>query len=332
MVPSKALEIYLESRENEVTKDTLYSHKSRLGHFVRWCELKEIEEVGEIERGDLHDYRIWRRNDGDLSKVSEKTQMDTLRVFIRRLEKIGHVQEDLSHAVISPTLSGEEKKNTDIVNPDEAESILQTLDKYHYSSRLHAFFTLAWRTGMRTSGLRSIDLSDVFLSESYITVSNRPEVDARLKNGARGERHIAIHDDTVEVLEDYIERNRKEVTDSWGREPLLSTQQGRPHAGTIRNWAYAVTRPCFHANNCPHSREESECTAAQDISEGYGCPSSTAAHSIRRGSITNMLQNDIPVRAVSDRCNVSEEVLDAHYDARSNQQKMEQRRKFINSF
>jgi site-specific recombinase XerD len=332
MVPSEALQIYLKSRENEVTEQTLYSHKSRLGHFVQWCELREIEEVSELERGDMNDYRIWRRNDGDLSKVSEKTQMDTLRVFIRRMEKMGHVEKDLSHAVISPNLSGEEKANDDIVTPSEAESILKTLDKYHYSSRLHTFFILAWRTGMRTSALRAVDLQDMYLNDSYITVSNRPETEARLKNGSRGERHVALRDDSVEVLSDYIERNRIEVSDDWAREPLLSTRQGRPHAGTVRNWAYYVTRPCFHSNSCPHARTESECTAAQDSSKGYECPSSTAAHSIRRGSITNMLQSDVPVRAVSDRCNVSEEVLAEHYDARTSQQKMEQRRKFINSF
>lgn len=36
----------------------------------------------------LHEFRLWRREDGDSNTVSEKTQMDTLRLFSRWLESI----------------------------------------------------------------------------------------------------------------------------------------------------------------------------------------------------------------------------------------------------
>jgi hypothetical protein len=34
--PETALELYLADRENNVTETTIYSHRSRLGHFVQW--------------------------------------------------------------------------------------------------------------------------------------------------------------------------------------------------------------------------------------------------------------------------------------------------------
>jgi hypothetical protein len=52
----------------------------------------------------FHEYRIWRRNDGDLNRVSERTQMQTVSVFIRWCESIEAVPADLATKVQSPTL------------------------------------------------------------------------------------------------------------------------------------------------------------------------------------------------------------------------------------
>lgn len=73
----RALELYIA----ELSDATIYSHRSRLSHFVRRCDEQEIDNLNDLTGRTLHEYRLWRRNDGDLSKVSVKTQMDTLRVF-----------------------------------------------------------------------------------------------------------------------------------------------------------------------------------------------------------------------------------------------------------
>lgn len=78
---------------------------------------------------------------------------------------------------------------------------------------------------------------------------------------------------------------------------------------------------------CPHGREPSDCEATV-----YGhysrCPSSLSPHTIRRGA-TYQLREDIPEKIVSDRCDVSSDVLERHYDRRTDREKMEQRRDFI---
>jgi site-specific recombinase XerD len=89
--PETAVELYLADREAEVAKATLYSHSSRLGHFVRWCDEEDIDNLNELSGRSLHEYRLWRRREGDLAPATEKTQMDTLRVFVKWFESIDAV-------------------------------------------------------------------------------------------------------------------------------------------------------------------------------------------------------------------------------------------------
>jgi len=59
------------------------------------------------------------------------------------------------------------------------------------------------------------------------------------------------------------------------------------------------------------------------------CPSSVYPHALRRGSITWHLREKIPKHLVSDRMDVSPDVLDKHYDARSDEERMRQRRDYL---
>lgn len=59
------------------------------------------------------------------------------------------------------------------------------------------------------------------------------------------------------------------------------------------------------------------------------CPSSRSPHALRRGSITHHLREGTPEKVVSDRMNVSSDILERHYDRRSEREKMESRREFL---
>lgn len=90
-----------------------------------------------------------------------------------------------------------------------------------------------------------------------------------------------------------------------------------------------MTRPCAYGAECPHGRDPETCEAANERYEASKCPSSVSPHAIRRGSITHWLRKDVPTPAVSDRADVNADVLEQHYDERTQREKMEQRRRFL---
>lgn len=102
IAPAEAVQMYLTDKQAEIAKATLYSHKFRLGHFLRWCNENDVNNLNELTGRDLYRYRIWRHEEGDLETVTEKTQMDTLRVFIQWAETIDAVPNDLSIKVTEP--------------------------------------------------------------------------------------------------------------------------------------------------------------------------------------------------------------------------------------
>jgi hypothetical protein len=132
------------------------------------------------------------------------------------------------------------------------------------------------------------------------------------------------------VLDDFIAFNHGKTDDDNGRMPLLGTAYGRPSLATIRRKVYQVTRPCVYTDECPHDREIEECEATKS-GHASKCPSSVSPHAIRRGSITYHLNAGVPKEVVSDRMNVSDEVLEKHYDERTAGERRSQRSSYLDN-
>lgn len=328
--PETALELYLTDREAEVSQATLYSHSSRLGHFVRWCDQEGVTNCNDLTGRQLHEYRLWRREEGDLETVTEKTQMDTLRVFVKWLESVDGVEQDLHAKVRSPTLGNGDNVRDVMLEPDRADEILEYLRRFEYASRPHVLLALLWHTMMRVGGAHALDVDDYDPEEQSLRVRHRAESGTPIKNQADGERHVALSDDVCALLDDWIAERRPDASDDAGREPLLATRYGRAHKNTLRADCYRYTRPCVATGECPHDRDPEDCVAMEH-DRASECPSSVSPHALRRGGITRALNGDVPMRAVSDRANVSEEVLDQHYDQRTEREKMEQRREYLDN-
>jgi site-specific recombinase XerD len=326
--PQEALEKYLAHRESDVSEATLYAHKSRLGHLVRWCEGEGIEALSELRPHHLQDYRLWRRNDGDLNDVTMNTQMSTLRVFLKWMQDYGAVPSELHEHVRIPE-RGDDTRDK-VFSADRAGAILEYLDQFEYASTRHVLFSILWHTGIRIGAARALDVDDFHEEERYIELNHRPETGTPLKNRQTGERPIALDPKRTQLLADHIEARRPDVTDDHGRDPLLASEHGRPHTTVLRHWVYSVSHPClYNGGDCPHGRDMEECDAARVKNRAYQCPSTFSPHDVRRSSITHFLSEDVPENKISERMDVTEAVLDDHYDKRDPERKMEQRRGFF---
>ena len=316
--PGTAQELFLDHKATDCTDSTVRNHRYRLNPFVRWCGEKGIDNLNDLTGRDLQRYRLWRKEDGDLSKLTLRMQMSTLRVLLKWAGSIEAVPQNLYDKVMVPRVRPEERQRDETLDAEDAQEILEYLSKYEYASKEHAVMALLWQTGIRVGSAHSLDVDDVFLDENYVQLIHRPDEGTTLKNGKSGQRPVALTPDVAEVLAEYIRTHRRDVTDEHGREPLFTTAHGRMHGNTIRRLTYRVTAPCYRDVSCP------DCEGGESK-----CPEAVSPHAIRRGSITHFLTSDVPVDVVSDRMNVSRKVLDEHYDKRSEEVKMEQRRGYL---
>lgn len=328
LTPGQAKEMFLAERRGQVAARTVEADDYRLRHFITWMEDNEHDNLNDLTGRMLHEFRLWRKEDGDLKKVSLRTQLKSLRVFIRWCESIDAVEDGLHEKILLPTPSNEEERREETLRAGQAEDVLQYLRRFEYASRTHALVELLWHTGLRIGAVYSLDLDDYDPEEERLQLNHRPKTDTALKNGRESERMIALSRYVCEVLDDWIDHNRPDVPDDHGREPLFSSEQGRLAITTMRERVYAVTRPCYYGSHCPHDRRKQDCEATK---YGYRskCPSSVSPHSIRRGSITHFLTEDVPEKVVSDRMDVGQDVLDKHYDKRDEEVKVEQRRGYL---
>jgi len=260
------------------------------------------------------------------------------------------VPNDLPAKLEVPKLTKGQRTNDEKLSAERAEAILESLERYSFASRDHALFALGWHTGARLGGLRSLDLQDVYLDEDdlerlhhqddiddevlekveppFLYFRHRPP-ETPLKNQEDGERPVSLSDDIAEVVSEYIEVNRVQMTDEEGGRPLFSTEKGagRMSKGSIRSRFNIVTQPCRYGR-CPHGRDEASCEA---LEHGYEsrCPSSRSPHPIRTGSITHHRDRGWPAEVLSERVNATPEVIRAHYDHPEQLKRMESRRGFL---
>ena len=328
LAPEDGMSLYLQHRESELSSETLKSHKYRLKEFVKWCDEQEIYNLNELSGRDLHSYRVYRQEESDLKPVTLRGQLSTLRMFMQFCASVNAVPDNLREKVLLPSVSRDGQTSDTTLEPERAREVLDYLETYQYASREHVIWLLLWRTGIRMGSARSLDLENFDRDETAIELVHQPEQDTPLKNKERGERWVALRDYTAAVIEDYVDHQRTEISDEYGREPLLTTREGRVSRSSIRSSIYKLTRPC-EIGECPHDGYDPETCEATVMKHASKCPSSRSPHDIRSGAITAHLLDDVPVEIVSDRMDVSQDVLDKHYDRRSERDKMEQRREFL---
>lgn len=201
--------------------------------------------------------RCWRGHSPDeifprLGIIEEHNkQMDTKRIFIRWLEAVDGVEQDLSEKMLSPSLTPDEDVRDVMLDSERATEIFSYLAKYQYASVEHVVISLAWHTMARRGSIRPLDVGDYHTTNQYLEVRHRPETGTPIKNKSNGEHLVALLDEMSDLLDDWLAMKRPSVTDDHDRDLLLATEQGRLAQSTVRTYVYKWTRPCAYGESCP---------------------------------------------------------------------------------
>ncbi len=122
ITPEEAVELYLKDRKSEVAKSTHTNHKYRLWRFLEWCEAAEFDDMSEITGKKIYEYKIWRREEGEVNSVTLNNQLRTFRVFLRFCESVDFVEKGTAERVMLPDIDpGEDSRDT-MIDPDTARS------------------------------------------------------------------------------------------------------------------------------------------------------------------------------------------------------------------
>ena len=330
--PTDALELFIDKRKsNNRSPSTITSNRSHLGIFVEWLYDQGIRDMNDLTGRDVFKYRQKREHEDGLAPASLKGQISTIRMFLRFCEEIEALPQDFHRRVDPVNLSVGEEISDVAIDVEEAKTILEYLERFEYASFRHVTFALLWHTDMRTGALHSLDVGDIQWDDQALRLRHRPETGTTLKNEERSERMVALGSELLQIVDDWLTHSRPDTIDEYGREPLIASQQGRMHKSNIRQAIYAITRPCYYQDSCPHGRDPTkESCEAIPYGEAGKCPTSVAPHAIRKGSLTRDLADDIPIETLSERADVTPRVLRQHYDIRTEKTKMEQRRDILN--
>lgn len=317
----EGIQRFLRHREPELEQSSLENARSRMNDFREWAiNVAEIENLNELTGRDLADFVAWRRP--QVAALTLQKQLSTPRAALRFWADIEAVPNGLAEKLHSPELPDGAEAREEHLSAERAKDILSTLDRFHYASPRHAMLTILWFTAMRRSALRSLDVADLRPDDHALVLENRPEEGTKLKNGKDGERWVYLGPIHYQVIEDYLDHpDRDDVVDEYGREPLITTSHGRPTGDTIYTRINRATQPCEYGE-CPHDIDPAECNARGRDGYPSKCPSSRGPHAVRRGAITHHLNRKVSPEVVSERCDVSLEVLYRHYDVRTDQEKM----------
>ena len=327
---SDAVEQYQRERSHEVRESTVVNQKYHLRSFVDWAAEIELDDLGNLNGFLVNQFKTWRRENSEINDQTLYNVLMTIRGFLGWCEQRELVEDGLADKLDIPKPEDPTRNTT--IDPRRAEDILTHLQKFRYASLHHVLFYLLYHTGMRIGTARALDTDDWDDENNLLHIRHRPDEGTPLKNGEKAQRAVNIGKVALaNALSDYIKRNRPDQQDEYRRDPMFPSSEGRATTQTLRLYIERITQPCRYTESCPHDRTQDECKAYRQQTFAYECPSAVSPHPIRRSAITEHLRKDVPKDVVSERMNVSRKVLEQHYNAQTEEEKAELRRRYLDN-
>ena len=213
----KQIKLFLEFLENDkkLSSNTLQSYKRDIVQYQEYVEKNGLNYL-KIDDADINDYLKYLKNEDKKSSTISRN-LATIRSFYQYLIRAKKIKKDPTLAVQAPKV---EKKAPSILTSKEVELLLdqpKTVDLKGIRDK--AMLEFAYATGMRVTEIISLNVSDVSLSEGYVTCTSGKKKRtiplgslslAALKEYCEKARPILIKDENTEAL--FVNINGKRLT------------------------------------------------------------------------------------------------------------------------
>ncbi|RQG89560.1 tyrosine-type recombinase/integrase [Natrarchaeobius chitinivorans] len=320
---------FLSRRQNR-SPSTRAQYKRTIPEFVDFAESNNVSTPEKLSPALADMYIDYLRTEYN-SDATILTYTKNVRSWLQWLSKRDLCDNSTYRVLNQEELGLYPKARDEAISQPEVTGRLHRLRRCRRSSGMHALMELLWNGGPRIGGAHSLDQRDFDPENKVLRFRHRPETGTRLKNGSEnsntagdGERNIVIKEEVISAIQLYIETERPDVTDEYGREPLFATEYGRASRSTLRRWVYEATSCRWNPKDTDNCSCDGTCNPDSNV-----CAESYYPHAIRRGSIVSHLSGGLRRERASERFDVSVKVIKKHYDPRTKQELLNDRREAV---
>ncbi len=229
---------------------------------------QSVESWDVVDRATLSEYIIHLRNDRGYAPTTVARKVAAVKSFFAFLLEEGIVKADPTEELSAPKVGRSLPKP---ISPEAVTLLLHEPTKRNTpeAKRDQAMLELLYATGMRVSELVSLNLPDVRLQPGQGQV--------RCLGKGRKERIVPIHEQAVEVLQQYVEDSR----------PDLLRQNANEQALFLNRRGERLTRQGFWL-------------ILKNYAKSANIQGDITPHTLRHSFATHMLQGGAPLRNVQE--------------------------------
>ncbi|MGZ4998239.1 MAG: tyrosine-type recombinase/integrase, partial [Methylobacter sp.] len=152
--------------EVRASEHTVKSYQRDIKQLSRYCTDKAISHWADLTHTDIRSHIAGRHRKG-LSSKSLQRELSAIRSFYNYLLKQGHVSVNPAQHIQAPKQARKLPKTLDV---DQLSGLLEAGTSSLLEIRDLAMFELFYSSGLRLSELSALDLTDLDLPDSTLTV------------------------------------------------------------------------------------------------------------------------------------------------------------------
>jgi integrase/recombinase XerC len=214
----RAVEGFLQAvrAERDLSTNTQAAYGTDLDQFVAWARRHEIADLDQIDRRALRRY-VAHMSERGLARRSIARKTSALRSMLRWSQLHGLVETNPAEELVAPKL---DKPLPRVLKASEAAWLCELPpDDDPLGIRDRAVLEVLYGSGLRVSELCGLDLDDMDLAESHITVMGK----------GRKERRVPLSDPAARALGSYL-GVRASLGERAGETPVESRGMSDRHA------------------------------------------------------------------------------------------------------